>query len=426
MVQVVRHALLAFSLLAAAIPAARAEDPPQLYSAVPIPDGQIAMAISKLDGLVTDMMQRTGVPGIAVAVVADGKLSYAKGFGVREANKADKVDPDTVFQIASVSKSVGATVVAREVAAKKVSWNTPITNFLPWFALSDPRVTDMVTIGDFYAHRSGLPDHAGDDLEDLGYDRRAVLERLRFLPLKPFRDNYDYTNFGPTASGEAVAAAAGTDWATLSDVAIYKPLGMTRTSSRFADFMARENRAVLHARINGVWTPKYQRQPDAQSPAGGVSSSVNDMAKWMSMVLADGAPLMPADALLPALSPQSVSSRPQAPADRAGFYGFGFNVGVSATGRVTLNHSGAFYLGGATNVFMVPSAGVGIVVLSNAAPVGAVEAVSLSFVDLVQEGHVTRDWLGVLSPIFAKFEAPLGHLAGQKPPASSAPRTGPT
>ena len=316
MVQVVRNALLAFSLLAAAIPAALAEDPPQLYSAVPIPDGQIAMAISKLDGLVTDMMQRTGVPGIAVAVVADGKLSYAKGFGVREANKADKVDPDTVFQIASVSKSVGATVVAREVAAKKVSWNSPITNFLPWFALSDPRVTDMVTIGDFYAHRSGLPDHAGDDLEDLGYDRRAILERLRFLPLKPFRDNYDYTNFGPTASGEAVAAAAGTDWATLSDVAIYKPLGMTRTSSRFADFMARDNRAVLHARVNGVWTPKYQRQPDAQSPAGGVSSSVNDMAKWMSMVLADGAPLMPADALLPALSPQSVSSRPQAPADR--------------------------------------------------------------------------------------------------------------
>ena len=93
MVQVVRNTLLAFVLLAAAIPAARAEDPPQLYSAVPIPDGQIAMAISKLDGLVTDMMQRTGVPGIAVAVVADGKLSYAKGFGAREANKAGQSRP---------------------------------------------------------------------------------------------------------------------------------------------------------------------------------------------------------------------------------------------------------------------------------------------------------------------------------------------
>ena len=114
MVQVVRNALLAFSLLAAAIPAARAEDPPQLYSAVPIPDGQIAMAISKLDGLVTDMMQRTGVPGIAVAVVADGKLSYAKGFGVREANKRTKSTPTLCFRSPlSRSRSVRLWSLAR-------------------------------------------------------------------------------------------------------------------------------------------------------------------------------------------------------------------------------------------------------------------------------------------------------------------------
>jgi len=127
------------------------------------------------------------------------------------------------------------------------------------------------------------------------------------------------------------------------------------------------------------------------------------------------------EALLPALSPQSVSSPPRAPADRPGFYGFGFNVGVSAAGRVTLSHSGGFYLGAATNVFMLPSVGVGIVVLSNAAPVGAVEAVALAFMDLVQEGHPVRDWLSVLSPIFAHFDAPLGHLAGQAPPSSPAP-----
>ena len=80
---------------------------------------------------------------------------------------------------------------------------------LPWFALSDPAVTPMVTVGDMYSHRSGLPDHAGDMLEDLGYDRRHVLEQLRQLPLDPFRISYAYTNFGLTAGAEAVAVRAG-------------------------------------------------------------------------------------------------------------------------------------------------------------------------------------------------------------------------
>src|SRR4051794_30598531 len=198
--------LLAASLFAVVPFHGFAEEPPQLYSAVPIPDHQIDTAVSQLDGLVADIMGRTGVPGMAVAVVLGGKPVYARGFGVREVGKPPKVDADTVFQLASVSKSIGGSVVAREVAARKVGWDTPVTKLLPWFALSDPSVTGMVTVGDLYAHRSGLPDHAGDDLEDLGYDRRAVLGRLRFLPLKPFRDNYEYTNFGLTAAAEAVAA----------------------------------------------------------------------------------------------------------------------------------------------------------------------------------------------------------------------------
>src|SRR3954447_24689639 len=143
-----RAALVAVSLLAPIPISAHAENPPQLYSAVPIPDGQISRAVSELDELIADVMQRTGVPGMAVAVVVDGKLAYGKGFGVREAGKPDKVDMDTVFQLASVSKPVGATVVAREVAARRIGWDTPITSLLPWFALSDPRVTGMVTLGD--------------------------------------------------------------------------------------------------------------------------------------------------------------------------------------------------------------------------------------------------------------------------------------
>jgi CubicO group peptidase (beta-lactamase class C family) len=300
-----------------------------------------------------------------------------------------------------------------------------MAELLPRFRLKDPAVTAMLTVGDLYSHRSGLPDHAGDDLEDLGYDRRAVLERLRELPLDSFRDSYAYTNFGLTAAAVAVAEAAGTDWDTLSDETLYRPLGMRRTSSRFADYVARENRALPHVKADGAWQPLYQRQPDAQTPAGGVSSTANDMARWMLLVLENGSwegrPLIPPAALLPALSPQAVALPPYAPDARASFYGFGFGVGVSPSGRVEFSHSGAFALGAATAYVLLPSADVGIVVLSNAAPIGAVEAIARSFMDLVQFGRVTRDWYATFQPLMAPLTAPFGSLAGKEPPADAAP-----
>src|SRR5699024_10846385 len=154
--------------------------------------------------------------------------------------------------------------------------------------------------------------------EDLGYDRRYVLERLAQLPLAPFRINYAYTNFGVTAAAEAVAANAERSWAELSEQVLYQPLGMASTSSRFADYQSRPDRADGHIHIDDSYQPLYLRNADAESPAGGVSSSVNDMARWLSMVLANGTfedrQIVDADALLPAISPQIVSSPPAEPA----------------------------------------------------------------------------------------------------------------
>lgn len=398
--------------------------PPPATPGVPIPDGQVAAAVSGIDALVADVMARTGVPGIAVAIVTpDGTTT--RGYGVREAGKPATIDPDTVFQLASMSKPLGATVVATQVTAGKVGWDTPMTSLLPWFALKEPAVTGMLTIGDLYSHRSGLPDHAGDQLEDLGYDRRGILERLRELPLDPFRDSYAYTNFGLTAAAEAVAAAAGTDWESLSESAIYRPLGMTATSSRFADYMARPDRAVPHVREGDAWVPRFQRDPDAQSPAGGVSSTASDMARWMRFVLdngvREGEPLVATDALMPALTPQSVASPPASQESRAGFYGFGFDIDTTPAGRVRFDHSGAFALGASTTFSLLPSAGVGITVLTNGFPVGAPETIALAFLDLVQFGHVTRDWYALISPYFVQMMAPMGSLAGKAPPEAAAP-----
>jgi len=399
--------------------------PPPLVPAMDLPENAVDGAVAKLDGIADELMNSAGIPGMAVAVVHGGKTVYAKGFGVRDVRIGEQVDADTVFQLASVSKSVGATVIAHQVGQKAIGWDTPVVSKLPWFALSDPVTTRRVTIGDMYAHRSGLPDHAGDLLEDLGYDRRYVLERLRQLPLDPFRVSYAYTNFGVTAAAEAVAAGAGESWEDLSEHVLYQPLGMTSTSSRFGDYATAPNRAIGHIHVDGKYEPRYLRDADPQAPAGGVASSVNDMAHWLAMVLGDGShdgkQIVDADALLPALTPQIVSSRASEPAMRSGFYGFGFNVSTTSAARMQLSHSGAFELGADTNFVIIPSADVAIVALTNATPSGVPEALTARFADLVQFGEVREDWYALYRGLFAPMEKPVGSLVGKSPPANPAP-----
>ena len=398
---------------------------PPLVPGVPLPDNAIENAVGKLDGIADELMRKTGIPGLAVAVVHGGKTVYAKGFGVRDIKAGEKVDPDTVFQLASVSKSISSTVVAHQVGVNAIGWDTPIISKLPWFALSDPAVTKMVAVGDMFSHRSGLPDHAGDMLEDLGYDRRYVLDRLRDQPLDPFRISYAYTNFGLTAGAEAVAAGAGKSWEDLADEAVLKPLEMSTASFRFSDFEARPNRAIGHIHIDGKYEPLYTRDPQPEAPAGGASASVNDMSHWLAMILAngsyDGKQIVDPKALLPALSPQIVSSPPSEPAMRSGFYGYGFNVSSTSAGRMELSHSGAFELGSGTNFVILPSADVAIIALTNGTASGVPEALNAQFADLVQFGEVREDWFNLYQQLLAPGEQPVGSLVGKEPPTNPKP-----
>lgn len=423
-----RHFLQAAALAALAPLAACGGDDDSPAPPPPPPDtgsdARIASAIGQLDAMAAQLMASSGVPGMAVAVVHGGKTVYAKGFGRRVVTDPAPVDADTVFQLASLSKSVGATVVARQVGLGGIGWDTPVRNHLPWFELSDPDSTAAVTIGDMFAHRSGLPDHAGDRLEDLGYGQREVLTRLRYLPVAPLRSHYAYTNFGLTAGAEAVAAAAGLDWASLSEQAIYQPLGMASTSSRYADFAARPNRALGHVRTNGQWVQGMGTRPDAQAPAGGVSSSVNDMARWLAMVLAKGEAggrrIVEAAALAPALTAQMQSSPPTADYP-AGHYGYGFNVGTTESGLASYSHSGAFGVGAATSFFALPTLDLGIVTLTNGYPIGLPEALNAQFADLVQFGAIRHDWPALYARALAQVTAPEGRLVGAPAPTSPLP-----
>src|SRR6266576_3130053 len=132
---------------------------------------QVENAIREVEKLAQKQIQENALPGLAIAIVFQDKAVYAKGFGVRDVNTKALVDADTVFQVASVSKSVGSTVVAELVGEGKIAWDSKLRTLDPSFAMFDPWVTREITIRDMYAHRSGLPEHAGDLLEDLGFSR---------------------------------------------------------------------------------------------------------------------------------------------------------------------------------------------------------------------------------------------------------------
>ncbi|GAA0291732.1 serine hydrolase [Streptomyces polychromogenes] len=400
-----------------------------------ISDAAVATAVSRLDADVADVMRRTGIPGVAVAVVHRDKVLYLKGFGLRRTGESAKVDPDTVFQLASVSKPLSSTVVAgalRDPAA----WDEPLGSSLPGFALKDPWVTSHVTPADLFSHRSGLPDHAGDLLEDLGYDQSYILGHLREEPLTPFRASYAYTNFGLTAAAEAVARAHGTTWQKLSADTLFKPAGMTHTSTEFSAYANASDRAYTHVKNpDGTWSPRFVRDADAQTPAGGASSTARDMARWLRLQLGDGVldgkRIIPADSLNRTRLPEIVS-QPQTFRGVPQFYGLGWNVSYDDAGRLRLGHSGGFELGANTNVTMLPLEQLGIVVLTNAAPVGQADAIALDFFDTAEHGAPTADWLALTGALYAQ-ELNEGHRsttdyahppAGAKPARAASAYTG--
>jgi len=407
-------ATFACGLPVAPVAAEHAGTPLLKAPVVPVPPLFTQTAIDKataaLDGIVADVMKRTGMPGVAVGVVYKDKVIYAKGFGVRELGKPGAIDPDTVFLLASVSKPIASTIVAKLVGDGVVKWDDPAKLHNPAFALNDPYVTEHAMLADLLSHRSGLRTGSGDLLEDLGFDRDYILSHLDQQPLDPFRATYHYSNFGYTAGGIAAAVAAGKSWEDLADEVLFKPTGMTTASYRHADYLANKDRAHIHARLkDGGWAALYDRDPDAEAPAGGASASLNDMLRFLRLQLGngtlDGKEIVKADALAPSHVPQVIPGPPISPAARAGFYAFGWNVSYDDEGRARIGHSGAFDLGASTFISFMPGEDLGIVVLTNGRPIGVPEAIGATFLDVAQNGQQTVNWVDFMGAAFARMDA---------------------
>lgn len=399
------------------------EAPPTV--ATPVAGSSLTAAVTRLDALIREKQLATGIPGIAVGVVAGTDVAFLQNYGVREAGSDQAIDRETMFQIASLSKPIASTIVAGLVGDGVCGWDDPIIRHDPTFALSDPWLTDAVTIRDLLCHRSGLPEFAGDRLGDLGFSRSEILSRLRYYTPVPFRARYAYTNYGFTEGALAAAAAADKRWEAIATLRLYAPAGMTRTTSRNDYLLVDDNRARLHVRENDRWVARYERNVDAQAPANGVSSSASDLCRWMILQLnqgmLDGQQIIAPEPLAETQHPVIVSIPPVTSADEhAAFYGLGWNVGYDSAGRVRLSHSGAFFLGAGTSVMLSPATGIGVVVLTNAQPIGFAEAVCATFLDEVLDDATGFDWFLVYERIFAAFYAShtTAPIAYDRPPAT--------
>jgi CubicO group peptidase (beta-lactamase class C family) len=368
-------------------------------------------ALPKLDEIAQAGIRAGEVPGVAIAVVLQDEVVYAKGFGVRKAGENAAVDPDTVFQLASCSKPIASTVVAALVSDGAVTWDTRIADVDPGFRLHDAYASAEVTVRDLFAHRSGLPLNAGNDLEQLGleqgFSRDEILRRIGNLePSSSFRASYAYSNFGLTEGAVAAARAAGLSWEDAADTKLLKPLGMASTGARYADFLCQSNRAALHLRPDGPdgrWQALLTRNADAQAPAGGISSSVRDLTRWMRLQLGNGVfegrELIKAKDLEPTHTPV-IGSGPNQVLNRDGFYGLGWGIDYSPHGK-TLRHAGAFNKGARTQLMLIPARQIGIAVLTSAYPTGFPDGIADSFFDIVFDGAPSRDWTAAWNPHYA-------------------------
>ncbi|MDQ0620174.1 serine hydrolase [Arthrobacter globiformis] len=405
-------------------------------SLLPAPPGQIAPlldgpkvtnALAQLDGLIRNAMEQTGLPGMAVAVVYQDEVVYSKGFGVREVGKPEEISPDTVFQLASVSKPMASTVVAGVVGRRVINWTDRVIEHNKNFALKDDYVRKNASFADLLSHRSGLKTGSGDLLEDLGFDRAYILGHLNQEPLDTFRSSYNYSNFGYTEGGQAAADAMKMSWEDLADEILFRPLGMSASSYRHSAYEKASDRATIHVPLgNKVWAAKHRRDADPEAPAGGASSSVRDLAKWLRLQLGkgsyEGKPVIDSDALQTTHVPHTVSGPASAPAARSRFYGLGWNVSYDDQARAQVGHSGAFNLGAATAVSMLPGEQLAIVALTNGRPQGIPEAITAGFLDTAQHGSPTVDWLAFTAAVFKQIdESEKPKVDYTKVPSNAAP-----
>ncbi len=386
-----------------------------------------AVQLAEFDAFVEAVRKQFDVPGIAVAIVQDGKLVLERGYGVRKLGESAKVDAHTMFAIASNTKAFTAAALNMLHDEAKLKTTDRVIDHLPWFRMSDPYVTREMRVRDLLAHRSGLSLGAGDLLywPTTSYSTREVAERLKDVPLTGgFREQYAYDNILFGVAQLVIEEASGMSFKQFLASRIFQPLGMIETRYNSDDLKAGDNVATGHAKfdfkdLKPVGLTSWRNV----SGAGGLYSSVHDLAKWMNVQLAGGlisqgtgaggggaAQRLFSEARqremwtmltpIPVGKPSVPELAPVVP-NYSG-YGQGWSLSDYA-GHKLVWHTGG-WPGQVSRLTLVPGKKIGVIVLTSAELGVAFNAVTYRALDMML-GRDGNDWLQAYAAAYAKSQA---------------------
>lgn len=368
-----------------------------------------------LEADVNRVMKTFDVPGIAIAVVKDGKVIAAQGFGVRKLGEPAKVDGQTLFEIASNSKAFTAAALAMLVDQGKLAWDDPVIKHLPDFAMYDAYVTREMTVRDLLTHRSGLGLGAGDLLwwPTTDFSTDEIIHKLRYIrPATSFRSSYAYDNLLYIVAGKIIAAKSGKSWGETMHDWILKPVGMANSTTSLAESARNPNTSNAHSKIDGKIAAVKSMPVDNAVGAVGINTNAEDIARWMNVLLDGGRIGKGADGkevrlfsekqsreMWTAQTPMKISEpRPPLAATKPNFYAYGLGFQLrDYQGKLVAMHGGALQ-GFYSKVVLVPEAKLGIAILTNAESGGALNALQYRLLDRYL-GLPQVDWIKAVADV---------------------------
>ncbi len=368
------------------------------------PPSTLPISPAAIDATVAHAMKAFQVPGMAVGIVKDGKLIYAKGYGVRELGKPGQVDADTLFQIGSNTKAFTAAALAILVDEGKIQWDGKVIDYLPQFRMFDPYVTREFTIRDLLTHRSGLGMGAGDLMffPATDFSRDEIMHGLRYLkPVSGFRSKFDYDNLLYMVAGQIIPAVTGESWEDFITQRILDPLQMRPCAANYDRIADRSDVAAPHVVVKGELRAIPVLQMDAVGPAGTINCSINGMAKWLETQLAAGKTPSGLQLFSAKRSEEMWSMNTILPPNallasmyRTHFSGYALGWGVQdILGYKKVAHTGGV-LGSVTWVAMIPELDLGVLVFTNQESGMAMNAVGNQILDAYLSAP-RRDWVEI-------------------------------
>lgn len=336
-----------------------------------LPASSPSFILDSLDKYIQRGMEQWQVPGLAIAIVKDGKVIFRKGYGVREINKTEPVDENTLFIIASNTKLFTGTALAKLEYDKKLSLNDKVTKYLPWFRLNDSLSTRLANIRDMLSHRIGLKTFQGDfTFWDSNLPKDSIIWKMRFLkPSGDFRQDFGYCNSAFLVAGRVLEKVTGKTWENYVEENVLRPLGMSNTYMNTANLVIRENIAQPHNNLYGPITTLPFDKVDNLGPATSMVSNVKDLSKWLLLQLDsgryEGRQVIPWQVLQKTRDINILTGSRRSPYYPTHFRGYGLGLySTDYNGKQVYWHTGGAF-GHVTNVCFVPEEKLGITILTN-------------------------------------------------------------